>query len=405
MQRIIAHIDMNSYFASVEQQANPNLRGKPLGVTGSSKKRTLIVAASVEAKKFGVKTGTQLYDAKQLCPQIVLVPADCKRYEAVASQFLKIFISKTPIVEIFSIDEAFLDLSGQTKSFDQARQITLEIKSEIKKTIGAFVRCSVGIAPNKFLAKLASEAKKPDGLTIVKPGYETKFLDKFELEDVCGIGPRISLHLNKVGVYSFSDLRRLSQTELTLNFNSYGLRLYRMARGIDYDKVHPYFIKKNPKSISRSSTIDRDIYSKKTMAKMILAFCENISAELRGKTLTAGSVGIMLRFNNFTHAFEHRLIKTDSCETKVLYQNCLKLLEKIKINRPVRKLGVVAASLRQDMKQIILFENFSKNSKLEKVCDHINQNWGKNIIHRASLVGFNFSGETPNYGFKKDILA
>ena len=210
---------MNSYFASVEQQARPALRGKPMAIVGSAdKKRTIIVAASYEAKALGIKTGTQLWEAKKLCPQIELISADCQRYEAITRQFLNIFISKTPLVEVFSIDEAFLDVTGQVKNFDEAEQLAIEIKNEIKQTIGPNIRCSVGIGQNKFIAKLASEAKKPDGLTIVLPGKEQNFVDQFELKDACGIGFRTDAHLKRLGIQSFKDLRAKPLTTLTLIF-------------------------------------------------------------------------------------------------------------------------------------------------------------------------------------------
>ena len=194
MQSIIAHIDMNSYFASVEQQARPALRGRAMAVTGPSK-RTIIVAASVEAKRLGIKTGTQIREALEIAPDIVLIKADCTRYESVSRQLINIFTRFTPEIEIFSIDEAFLDLTDIASDFDQAAKIVQEIKSTIRREIGQNIRSSAGVAQNKFMAKLASEARKPDGLTVVNPGEEIGFLDQFELTDACGIGSRINQKL------------------------------------------------------------------------------------------------------------------------------------------------------------------------------------------------------------------
>jgi len=399
---IILHIDMNSYFASVEQQARPFLRGKPIGVTGSNKKRTVIVAASVEAKKYGVKTGTQLHDARKLCPQLILVTADCKRYEAVTSKFLKIFISKTPLVEIFSIDEAFLDLSTQVGSFEQAKKIALDIKRELKEAVGKFVRCSVGIGQNKFIAKLASEAKKPDGLTIVRPGEEIKFIDRFELEDACGIGSRIALRLNLLGVNSFKDLRSLTQTQLTTAFRSYGLKLYNIARGQDHDPVRPYYEKEDPKSISRSKTTDRDITDLNIIKKFLLVFCETIARDLRAKNFTAGSIAIILRHHDFTHTFAHRLLRTQTNETKVLYQNSLQALANCRIYKPVRKIAVVTGELKRNTDQLTLGPDFDKGLILDRICDQINRRLGRRTIKRAALVDLHFTGETANFGFQKD---
>lgn len=401
-QRIIAHIDMNSYFASVEQQARPYLRGKPVGVTGSNKKRTLIVAASIEAKKYAVKTGTQIYEAKKLCPSIILVAADCKKYEAVTAKFLKIFIAKTPLVEIFSIDEAFLDLTGQAKNFSQARTVALQIKAEIKREIGPFVRCSVGIAPNKFMAKLASEAKKPDGLTVVKPGEEIKFIDQFELEDACGIGPKVASRLHLMHINSFQDLRRLPQVQLTTAFHSYGLKLYDMARGQDTNHIRPYYIPREPKSISRSKTTDTNITDINIIKKFLLVFCETIGRDLRSKNLTAGAIAILLRHHDFTHTHAHHPMRTKTNETRILYQNCLELLESCNFAKPVRKITVITGGIKRDVGQLTLLPDLSKSLVLDRVCDQINRRLGKMTVSRAALINFDFTGETANFGFQKD---
>jgi len=402
MERIILHIDMNSYFASVEQQARPQLIGRPVGVVGSANKRTIIVAASVEAKKFSVKTGVQVHEARRLCPQITLIVADCRRYEAITRQFLEIFISKTSLVEVFSIDEAFLDLTRQVKNSQEAKSIAQQIKNEIKTKIGPNIRCSIGIAQNKFMAKLASEAKKPDGLTVVSPGQEIEFLDRFELTDACGIGLRTHAHLMKLGISSFSRLRQLPQTTLTLIFNSYGLKLYKIARGQDDEPIHPYFTRPWAKSISRSKTLPRNTFDPELIKKFILAFCQNIAAELRRKNLLCRSAGVYLRFADFTHSGATTTIKNSTNLAKNLYCQSKTILSQLKIKKPVRKIGVWAGALIQDPKQIYLLSEIEKNLTLEKTADQINKKWGKTVVGYASLAGLDFEGKTPNFGFKKE---
>lgn len=398
--RIILHIDMNSYFASVEQQARPVLRGKPIGIVGSlDKKRTIIVAASYEAKALGIKTGTQLWEAKRLCPQIELISADCQRYEAITRQFLNIFISKTPLVEIFSIDEAFLDVTTQTKNFEQAEKLALQIKQEIKETIGASIRCSIGIGSNKFIAKLASEAKKPDGLTIVPPGQEQDFVDQFELKDACGIGFRTDAHLKKLGINSFRDLRARPLTDLTLIFHSYGLKLYRMARGEDFDKIKPYYERELPKSFSRSKTLRRDVFDKNEIKNFIMAFAANIAEELKNKSLLATNVGLYLRFNDFRGYSATINLKKSTNFSLDFFKACSKMLDSIELNKPVRKVGIWIGKLQNDHGQELIFKELSKPVKLEKISEKINQKHGDNLVFRARLAGLNFFGKTPNYGF------
>ena len=401
--RTILHIDMNSYFASVEQQARPFLRGKPIGVTGPSK-RSIIVAASVEAKKFGVKTGTQIWEAKKMCPQIILISADCNRYEAVTRLFLEIFISKTPLVEIFSIDEAFLDFSSQLSDFSQAEKIALEIKNEMRAKIGKHVRCSIGIAQNKFMAKLASEAHKPDGLTVVPPGREIEFLDQFELTDACGIGRRISASLTRLGINSFEDLRQKSQIDLTLIFNSYGLRLYNMARGIDNDPIHPYFDSPAPKSISRSKTLPRDTFNKDLVDKMILSFCQNIASELRSKNLLGGSIAVWLRYGDFTSFGQSKTIKSPTYLTREIFFHARSVLKKLPYQKSVRKIGVYVGSLCPANNQLYLLDEWKKPLILDQIADSINKKSGEQVITRSSLANLNFSGRAPSYGFKKNLF-
>ncbi len=403
--RTILHIDMNSYFASVEQQARPSLRGRAIGVTGPSK-RSIIVAASVEAKKFGVKTGTQIWEAKKMCPRIVLISADCNRYEAVTRLFLEIFISKTPLVEIFSIDEAFLELSCQQSavSFQQAEKVALEIKNEMRAKIGRHVRCSIGIAQNKFMAKLASEAHKPDGLTVVPFGREIQFLDQFELTDACGIGRRINASLVRLGINSFKDLRQKSQIDLTLIFNSYGLRLYNMARGIDNDPIHPYFDSPAPKSISRSKTLPRDTFDKDLVNKMILSFCQNIGSELRSKNLLGGSIAVWLRYGDFTSFGQSKTIKSPTYLTREIFFHARSVLKKLPYQKPVRKIGVYIGALRPANNQLYLLDEWKKPFILDQIADSINKKSGEQVITRSSLANLNFSGRAPSYGFKKNLF-
>lgn len=403
MHRIILHIDMNSYFASVEQQARPSLRGKPIGVVGSAdKKRTIIVAASYEAKALGIKTGTQLWEAKKLCPNLELVSADCQRYEAITRQFLNIFISKTPLVEIFSIDEAFLDITSQVKDFKQAEKLAKEIKQEIKETIGQNIRCSVGVGQNKFIAKLASEAKKPDGLTVVLPGEEQNFVDQFELMDACGIGFRIEAHLKRLGIKSFKDLRDKPLTELTLIFNSYGLKLYRMARGEDFDKIKPYFERELPKSFSRSKTLRQNVFDKEMIKNYLMAFCSNIAKELKSKDLLASNIGLYLRFGDFTGFSAGSNLKRSTNFSLDFFKECEKILEDTELRKPVRKVGVWIGKLQNDHGQQLIFKDLSKPVQLELLAEKINERHGGSLVFPARLAKFNYHGQTPNYGFKKD---
>lgn len=400
--RIIAHIDMNSYFASVEQQAHPALRGRPIAVTGPSK-RSIVVAASIEAKKLGIKTGTQIGDALRICPDIILVKADCRKYEAISRQLFQIFINYSPYVEIFSVDEGFIDLTNIAVDFKQAEQIVQEIKQDIKEQIGGNIRCSAGIGTNKFIAKLASEAKKPDGLTTVLPGEEIKFVDRFELDDACGIGRRIKRHLNTLGVYSFEDLRAVSQIRLTLVFNSYGLKLYNIARGIDFDPIKPYFLQNAVKSISKSKTLARNTYDKDEISNVMLSFCQATAKDLKEKKLLAGATGLYLRYSDFSHSAQRTKIKTRTDSWSDLFFSLKKLLGQTEIKKPVRKIGIWTSDLAPDNGQLTLSREFSKQRDLERLTESINNKFGRKLLTPASVINLDLS-PSPSYGFKKDLF-
>ncbi len=204
---MFAHIDMNSYFASVEQQANPHLRGRPLGVCAYLHKAGCVIAASVEAKKCGVKVGMSMSEAKQVCPQMRFIQNDPAKYRAVSSRVFSLFHELTDKVEHYSIDEVFLDLTGWYRDEAEASWALCKARLRIQAEVGEWLTCSIGIAPNKFLAKLASDMQKPNGLTIITPDNLDDCLAKCDLEDACGIGKRIRRRLNKLGIFTLIDLK------------------------------------------------------------------------------------------------------------------------------------------------------------------------------------------------------
>ena len=221
-QRLIMHIDMNAFFAAVEQQSNPALRGRPLAVVGSQQ-RTIILTASYEARAFGVKTGMTLLEARQKCPQLQLVAANNRLYTHVSAQIIQIFQDYTPLVEVFSIDEAFLDVSGSLKIFGSVERIAYLIKSRIKARLG--LTCSVGVAPNKLLAKLASDMQKPDGLTFIRADQVSATLEELPIGELCGIGRSTETKLNALGIYTCGQLGRFSAATLKGRFGVIGERL------------------------------------------------------------------------------------------------------------------------------------------------------------------------------------
>jgi len=200
---------MDSYFASIEQQANPDLQGKPIGITGGDRlTRTVLAAASKEAKLLGVKTGMRIFEAKSICPDLITVCGDSYKYLEISQILFKIFKKYSPLMEIFSIDEVFIDVTKTKHLFKNELNIISLIKKEIRNTLGSIITCSVGVSHNKLLAKLASSVKKPDGIYKIEKNHLPQILDNFSLDDLCGIGPKIKKRLETLGIFTFSQLRK-----------------------------------------------------------------------------------------------------------------------------------------------------------------------------------------------------
>ncbi|MCL4366325.1 DNA polymerase IV, partial [Patescibacteria group bacterium] len=267
------------------------MRGKPIGVTGGDRvKRTVLGAASVEAKRFGVKTGMQIWQAKKLCPQIILVSGDSDKYLETTKRFLTILKDYSPYLEVFSIDEAFLELKNASVG-NPAIEVAFEIKRRIKQEIGSYITCSVGISYNKLMAKLAGSLQKPDGLVVIpnqKAAMET--LDRIELDKICGIGPRIKKRLNNMGIFNFYQLRQAPLENLSASFKSYGQILYNMARGIDYSVITPFYEKEEVKSIGHRHTIAHDTNDLVEIKQILLKLTELVARRLRTKNLVGKTI-------------------------------------------------------------------------------------------------------------------
>jgi DNA polymerase IV len=327
--KYILHVDFNSFFATVEQQANPRLRRKPIGVTGGDRlTRTVIGAASVEAKARGVYTGMKIPEALKLCPDLILVRGDSDKYLEINKKFLNILKGYTDKMEVFSIDEVFLEvdscgITGPVNSQPQkwlrsqarSRQflgrpdslppvnihkslfsLALNIKERIKKEAGEWITCSIGISYNKMLAKLAGSLYKPDGLVGIFDRQSAMWiLDRVELDDVCGIGHRIKNRLNNMGVFNFRDLREVPLQSLLASFKSYGKVLYDFARGEDSRQVIPFFKKEEVKSIGHRHTINRDVSDPLEIKQILLKLCELVARRARAKKLEGRTVSFWYR--------------------------------------------------------------------------------------------------------------
>jgi len=378
---------MNSYFATVEQQANPGLRGRPVAVLGSKAKRTIIVAASVEAKEYGVKTGTKIEDATLLCPKLVMVYGEPRKYSHVTKKFIQIFEDYTDKVEIFSIDEAFLDVTKTAHLFGGAESVAMEIKKRIRQEIGDWLSCSIGISSNKFLAKLGSDLHKPDGLTVITPDNKDEILLSLPLGQYCGIGRRTLARLATLGIKTTKDLRDYPETLLVKELGLIsGRKLKRMASGLCRDTVKSWRERDPAKSFSCSRTLNRDVVKKEEIKKQIYFLFERVAKKLRDEGYWTKEVGLWLRFKDFSGTGKTFKMGKWSQDGLELYLEAVKILNKINPCQPVRAVGVYAGQvqLNKNVPQSFLSED-KTNERILSAMDAVNNRFGEDIVTRATL--------------------
>jgi len=377
------HIDMNAFFAAVEQQSNPALRGKPVAVTGSAK-RTVILTASYEARAFGVKTGQTLYEAKGRCPELIVVPTSNRLYAHVSSGIVEILKDYTPLVEVFSIDEAFLDITGSLALFGGGERITYLIKSRIRARYG--LTCSVGIAPNKLLAKLASEMKKPDGLTVIRPEEVGQILETMPIEELCGIGRKMQRHLNLMGIVTCGQLARFPQDILVKKFGVVGHHLHRMGRGEDDAPVVPPEDEEGVKSVGHSMTLERDIDDRGTILKFLLQLSEMVGRRARRYDVMGRTVTLTVRYADFSTFGRQMTLPGPVNRTADIYEGAIRILESLDLTQPVRLLGVKLSSLQVGAPQLGLFDDDAKKDRVTGAMDAVNNRLGDFTVTFGTLL-------------------
>jgi len=379
---------MDSFFATAEQQANPALRGRPIVVSGKEGSRSVIVASSKEAKKFGVKTGLLHHEARKLCPQLIFVEPDGNKYDFLHHQLINLLRRVTNKVEVFSIDEAFLDLSDCTRSWQEAENIALRIKDGVYSDLGEWVTCSIGIAENKLLAKLASDKNKPNGLFIVEKENKEQVLLKAKLTDFCGLGPRTAKLLNEsYGIDSIAKLRELNFQRLNQIFGpARGQFLFELCRGIDHSLVVPDEDKDEVKSVSRSYTLPHDTFDKEEILVVLLHLCDSLGHELRRKKLAAKTVIVYLRYGDFTHGGFRLTLPGYINDTYQIFMIGYNRLMKFLLPKGVRLVGIYATNLLESAKQQSFFRIENKFQEIAPFLDEINNTYGELTIKPAFLL-------------------
>jgi DNA polymerase-4 len=384
MHRKILHIDMNAFFASVEQQDNPELQGKPIAVVGSGH-RTVITTASYEARKFGVKTGMAIWEGKRACPELIVVVGNSRKYTQASKRIIAIMREFTPLVEVFSIDEAFLDVTNSAALFGTPEAISSQIKLRIREQLG--LTCSIGIAPNKLLAKLASDMQKPDGLTIIPPDRVGAILEKVPIGDLCGIGKKTRNQLNLLGIKTCGELGRFPEDVLQKRFGIVGPRLKQMGQGLDDSPVIPVEEEEGVKSVGHSMTLNRDVEKREEILCNLLQLSEMVGRRARRYGVSGKTVSLYIRFADFYSSIQRQQTQgSDINLSDDIYKAAVRLLDSIEINQPVRLLGISLSGLKQHQEQLSLFEDERKRSEATRAMDSVNDRFGEFSVTFGSLI-------------------
>jgi len=382
--RAIIHLDMDAYFASVEQRSNPLIDGRPVIVTGSGK-RTVIATASYEARKYGIKTGMTLGQARHLCPNVIRINGNPIKYLYTTHRIRDALLRFTDRVELYSIDEFFMDVTKSQPLFGSPESIAEKIKAAVRKATG--LSCSCGLAPNKLLAKLGSKINKPDGLTIIHPEKIADILCDLPVGKLHGIGEKTRRYLNSLGINTAGELGDAPISILTSHFGFQGHMLKYMGEGVDNSPVHYYWEQDEVKSIGHSYTLPADTLDIELIKSYILMLCQKVTTRLHKAGKIARTVVLIVKYNDFTVFSRRKTAKHFVDTTNEIYRLCLKILREMgRLPKSVRLLGVSVTSLAEESKQLYLFEKFEKEKKLSKAVGEINNRFGDFTVKPASLL-------------------
>lgn len=324
---------MDAFFASVEQLDNPELRGKPVAV-GGSRERGVVAAASYEARKFGVKSAMSSKVAAEKCPTLIFVPPRFKRYKEISNKIRDIFFEYTDLVEPLSLDEAYLDVTENKKSVETATEIAQQIKNRIKSETG--LTASAGVSVNKFLAKVASDYQKPDGLFVIKPNQAVQFIENLPIERFFGVGKVTAQKMHTLGIFKGGDLKKFNLSQLQGYFGKSGLYFYNIARGEDYRKVEPH---RDRKSLGAESTFSEDLTSKSEVLERLTPILEECWKRYQASRLQAHTLTLKVKFSDFQLITRSKSVKESIHRFETMKELIEILLQEVDLTKKVRLLG------------------------------------------------------------------
>ena len=382
---MIIHVDMDAFYASVEQLDNPDLKGRCVIVGGSSN-RGVVSAASYEARKYGVHSAMPVFQAKQKCPRGVFVPPRMSRYKEVSRHILSILKSYSPLVEMVSIDEAYIDITGCTRILGTPLEIGLAVKKQVQTETG--LTCSVGIAPVRFLAKIASDMDKPGGLTVIHPHQVTDFIATLAIQKVPGIGQKSAQQLTRLGIRFLGDINHYPKEMLVKRLGKFGHRLTDLSKGIDPTPVTP---ESEHKSVSAEITLEKNTLDTRHLKQILLRQSERVGRELRKMGVRAKVITLKLKHDDFQQTTRRITIHSPTQSTETIYRVAAGLLDQYIPTKKIRLVGVGASGFISAAEPVQM-DIFDKPrtadgnwEKVDKILDRIDEKFGKTVVHRASL--------------------
>jgi DNA polymerase-4 len=382
---MILHIDMDAFYASVEQLDNPWLKGKCVIVGGTSN-RGVVSASSYEARRFGVRSAMPIFQARQRCPDGVFIPPRMARYKEVSKKIRAILREFSPQVEVVSIDEAYMDISGGQRLQGDPEMVAMDIKNEIQKNLG--LTCSVGVAPAKFLAKVASDMDKPDGLTIIRPQEVHQFIASLPVQKVPGVGKKTFLQLESMGIKTLGDVEKFPDKILLDRLGKFGQRLIALSSGMDHCRVTPW----SPhKSISSERTLGEDTRDKKLLYKYLLRQAEEVARQLRKANVKAKTITLKLKHADFKQYTRSKTFDTPTRSSETIYRYAVSLLDNYRLTQKIRLIGVGTSGFKSAGQpvQLDLFDRVKENDNtwetVDRTVETITKKFGRDAIKRGTL--------------------
>jgi nucleotidyltransferase/DNA polymerase involved in DNA repair len=381
--RAILHVDMDAFYAAVEQRDRPELRGKPV-IVGADPRggrgRGVVATASYEARKFGVRSALPISQAWKLCPQGVYVPPDMEKYARVSDQVMEILHEFTDLVEPLSIDEAFLDVTGSRRALGDGVTIARNLKDRIRQELS--LTASVGLAASKLVAKVASDMRKPDGLVVVEPGTEEAFLAPLPVRRLWGVGPKTEESLARLGVQTIGDLAALAEDRLDHKLGTHGHDLLRLARGLDDRPVIAHG--EGAKSVGHEHTFSVDTSSADVLRRTLLALCDQVARRLRRHDLRARTITLKYRDETFRTLTRARTMPESTNAGDALFAVAWELFQGVHGPRRVRLLGVSASGFGESGDQAGLFAGATRPA--DRLRDQVTERFGEGTLVRASVL-------------------